>query len=232
MVVQKNDPAYAFGFDMDAGHSAESMAQPGGSLRCGQAQLQKVLRTRRFQPEVIVAAHEEMVKQELGVAEGGAWTWRRYGEEQILPHCGNFTTLKRLAVILTRALDEGRQGSLMQQHAFLAQAISVVEGAAKDPAHDLGWGWPLLGVADPGERPIPHLPIAESAAIASFHKEQKALNEARKSLSKSGGEAHAGAASSGSAGDGATSAAFVKKLVKEEMAAAKAKGKGKKGDED
>jgi len=219
LLLQRQDPTAGLGLEVDAYGNAEAYSGiPGIESRSGLAQLQRLLRTRRSHPEAVIGSHESIAKERLGALTGDSWTWRRYVAQELLPFCGNFVTLKRLVVMLAGALDEGRQGSLLQQHAYLTQALAVAEGAAKDPNHDLGWGWPMLGLPDPGERPIAHWAPVESSAVAAFHKEQMTLAEARRRHHVGNGkEGDAGAASSSSA-DGA--AVSVKELVKKEIAAA------------
>eukprot|EP00974_Lingulodinium_polyedra_P016467 1595457-Lingulodinium_polyedra.AAC.1 len=62
-----------------------------------------------------------------------------------------------MAAILAAALDEGRARGPQHQHAFLYHAYRVVEMAAATEGHDLAWGWPLLGIDDPGGQPRPGL---------------------------------------------------------------------------
>jgi len=219
LLLQRQDPTAGLGLEVGAFGNAEAYGGiPGIESRSGLAQLQRLLRTRRSHPEAVIGSHESIAKERLGALTGDSWTWRRYVAQELLPFCGNFVTLKRLVVMLAGALDEGRQGSLLQQHAYLTQALAVAEGAAKDPNHDLGWGWPMLGLPDPGERPIAHWAPVESSAVAAFHKEQMTLAEARKRHHVGAGrEGDAAAASSSSADGGSVP---IKDLVKKEIAAA------------
>ena len=168
------------------GHlGGEASLSEGASSRGGLALIQRVVRTRQEQPGVVVAAHEGIVRDRLNVLPGESWSWHRYTEKEILPFAGNFKTLRRAAVLVASALDEGRSHSYERQHAFLVQALSVLESASKDPDHDLAWSWPLLGVVDPDGPPRPHLAPAEAHAIAAFHRDESSLLAARRSLGAS-----------------------------------------------
>jgi len=150
--------------------------------RGGLAQSQRLVRTRREAPALVTEAHERLAKERMNILPGEAWSWRRYSEEEILAHAGNFKTLRRAAALVAGALGEGRTGSLARQHAFLTQALTVLEAASKDPQHDLAWAWPLLGIPDPDGRPRTHMAPAEAQALAAFHRDEAALVSARKAL--------------------------------------------------
>ena len=119
------------------------------------------------------------MKKDLGVLPGESW---RHAYEEVLGHCGHFTSLKRFICMVAAALDEGRAGSLERQQAMLCQIYTVCESAAKDPSHDLAWGWPVLGIRDPDGRAQPGWAPAESAAVIAFHRENAALESAKKLL--------------------------------------------------
>ena len=61
---------------------------------------------------------------------------------------------------------------------MLCQIYTVCESAAKDPSHDLAWGWPVLGIRDPEGRAQPGWAPAESAAVIAFHRENGVREEA------------------------------------------------------
>jgi len=192
----------------------------------GAALIHRVVETRKLHPEVVVGAHERIVREQLHVLPGESWSWRRWVDVQVLPPAGNFRTLRRAAVMIAAALDEGRSFSLERQHAYLVLSLGVLEAAAKDSGHDLGWYWPLLGTPDPDAAPRAHLAPTEAHALASFHREEASLLNARKTLG-------AGKAGGGTLGqDGSTAApASPRALVKAEVERAlHAKGHGKKGD--
>jgi len=170
-----------------------------------------------------------VVTEKLNVLPGQAWSYHAFYAAEVEPFCGHFTTLKRLGALVAGALDEGRSGSLNRQHAYLASAMALIEGAAKSADHDLAWGWPLLGVRDPGGRAEPTWPVTSTAAVSAYHRERVALEEAR----RKGGSARVGNAGGDSSGDGATPslAAMIKSAVKEEMKGkASGGGPGPKGD--
>ena len=80
------------------------------------------------------------------------------------------------------ALDEGRSGNLQRQSALLHHIHAVLESAARDPAHEMQWRWPILGIQDPdGLALVPRAP-AEQSAVVAYHKERMALEAARKSI--------------------------------------------------
>ena len=149
----------------------------------GRALLERIRKTREEHPEILLAAHEKAVKKDLGVLPGEAWSWIRHCYEAVLPHCSRFRSLKRICALLAAALDEGRTGSLERQQALLCQMYTVCESAAKDPSHDLAWGWPVLSIRDPKGRAQPGWLPAESAAVIAFHRENAALESAKKALS-------------------------------------------------
>jgi len=190
-----------------------------------------VVRSRRAQPGAVVMAHNKLVMDRMGVGEGEPWTYRRYAEEELYSPCGSFLTLKRTIAIVCGALDEGRRYGLESQQAYLATAMTTLEMAAKDPSHDLSWGWPLLAISDPGGKPVPAVPAAESHAVASYHREQAALLGARKTLGGASGAQGSGAGkgqeSTSLSADSPEVSALVKKAVEKEMKALK--GKGGKG---
>ena len=135
----------------------------GATIKMGGcALLERIRKTREEHPEIILAAHENAVKKDLGVLPGEAWSWTRHCYETVLPHCSHFRSLKRICALLAAALDKGRSGSLERQQALLCQMYTVCEAAAKDPSHDLGWGWPVLGIRDPEGRAQPGWLPAES----------------------------------------------------------------------
>jgi len=209
------------GVDDSVFASPEALSDPhmsGSAVRMsGQAQLAKLLRTRRTYPDAYVAAYEQVVTEKMKVLPGHAWSWHQFYQREIEPSCGHFLTLKRLGALVAGALGEGRSGSLNRQHAYLASALAIIEGAAKSPDHDLAWGWPLLGVPDPGGAAEPTWPVASTAAVSAFHRERVALEEARKKAAGSGRGGAAGASSSSGAATPGALAAMLKAAVKEEL---------------
>jgi len=192
----------------------------------GAALIHRVVETRKLHPEVVVGAHERIVREQLHVLPGESWSWRRWVDAQVLPPAGNFRTLRRTAVMVAAALDEGRSFSLERQHAFLVLCLAVLEATAKDSGHDLGWYWPLLGTSDPDAAPRAHLAPTEHHALAAYHREEASLINARKTLAT-------GKAGGGTLGQDEHTRAPLspRALVKTEVERAlKAKGDGKKGD--
>ena len=177
-----------YGTDVCAAQSEEEYAgmisdSCGSGIKLGgRALLEKVRKTREEYPAIILASHEAVVKKDLGVLPGESWSWTRHAYEEVLGHCGHFKSLKRFICMVAAALDEGRAGSLERQQAMLCQIYTVFESAAKDPSHDSAWGWPVLGIRDPEGKAQPGWAPAESAAVIAFHRENAALESAKKLL--------------------------------------------------
>ena len=177
-----------YGTDVCAAQSEEEYAgiisdSCGSGIKLGgRALLEKLRKTREEHPAIILASHEVVVKKDLGVLPGESWSWTRHAYEEVIGHCGHFKSLKRFICMVAAALDEGRSGSLERQQAMLCQIYTVCESAAKDPSHDLAWGWPVLGIRDPEGRAQPGWAPAESAAVIAFHRENAALESAKKLL--------------------------------------------------
>ena len=109
----------------------------------------------------------------------------------------------------------------------------VLEAAAKDPAHELAWGWPLLGIADPEGRPRVGWAPAEVASLAAYHKEEAVLEAAKKALGeKSSASGRRGAAGVGDAPivEG-TPVDTIRDAVRAEVRRVKGQGKGDAGAE-
>ena len=228
----QGSPNAGFGADESLFASPEAMLDPamtgmtGGGIRMsGQAQLAKLLRTRRSHPEAYVAAYEQVVTEKMHILPGHAWSYHQFYMTEVEPFCGHFVTLKRLGALVAGAMDEGRSGSLARQHAYLASALALIEGAAKAADHDLSWGWPLLGVRDPGGAAEPTWPVASTAAVSAYHRERVALEEARKKVGVGRGAGGA-AGSSGSDGSQANLPSMIRAAVKEEI---QGKGGGGRG---
>ena len=229
----------SFGLGQAAATSPEDYAQLAtaalgpGARGSGAVLLDRMKRTRIERPEVVVAAAEKALTEELRVLPGEGWSWQRHASMEVIPACGNFTTLKRAVQLVAGALDEGRTRGLEQQNAFLHHAYKVLETAARDPNHDMAYGWPILGLPDPaGPRRAQWAP-AETAALAAYHREAAALLQIQKSATSGAASSSAGAAAS--APDGASGAAAqdlakqIKAAVKDAL---KGKGKGKQKGKD
>ena len=63
---------------------------------------------------------------------GESWSWQRYVREHLLHHCGHSRTLRRVIVLVAKALEGGRIGGSEWQHAMLCQMYGILESAAKD----------------------------------------------------------------------------------------------------
>jgi hypothetical protein len=223
------------GLDATLGGASSSLAGPGSAFRLGgAAAMQKMIRTRTFRPDVVVAAHENTAKQELGVLSLESWSWERHAKELVTPHCPRFRTLRRILIAIAHGLDLGRTASLEEMQAYMHQLYRVLEAAAKDGGgHDLTWGWPLLGVTDPDDpRPRPGWAPAELAALNAYHKEVHSLETVRQSYlkGKGGGRQEDLGGEGGGKGNAARKAAAEAKKKKGAAAAgAKAAGRGHGG---
>jgi len=169
-----------------AGDSGGSGSVGGASRAGGLWALERIKRTRRERPELVLEAAESIAKEQLGVLSGESWNWRRHAESELLPLCGNFSTLKRMIVLIAACLDEGRVYGPQQQQALLQHAYKVLEATARDPAHEMQWSWPLLGLTDPAGRKRSSFAPGEAAALVAFHRDEAALEESKKKLSGSG----------------------------------------------
>ena len=166
-----------------ASGASDHSGSGGASSRAGGLwALERIKRTRRERPDLVVEAAEAIAKEQLGVLSGEAWNWRRHVESELLPVCGNFSTLKRMLVLVAACLDEGRVYGLEQQQALLQHVYKVLEATARDPAHEMQWSWPLLGITDPAGRPRSNWAPGEAAALVAFHRDEAALEESKRKL--------------------------------------------------
>ena len=179
----------------------------------GLVNLERLIATRRAHPEVIVASNEQAIREQMRSLPGEAWSVSRHAEREVLPYCGSFVTLKRMVAILAAALDEGRTRGALHQHAFLYHAYRVVESAAVSEGHDLAWGWPLLGVDDPGGVPRGGLAPVERAGLAAYHRDRQALTAAQRAAGGSSTHQHADA----TPGEGDTSGRALRAAAKAEQ---------------
>ena len=124
------------------------------------------------------------------------------------------TRQARLALAMLAAvaagLDEGRTGGPDRMAAYFHHLYRVLESAAKEPGHDLAWGFPILGIEDPdaGRSKAGWAP-AEDAALAAYRKEEQLTEQVRRSLLRGGGKGaeHAGKGADGGKGAAAKASA-------------------------
>ena len=166
------------------GVEGDAITQGSGSKVSGQWALERIKRTRREKPEIVWQAACDGIQEQLGVLEGEAWSFRRHAEQELVPACGNFSTLKRMLMILAAVLDEGRAYGASAQTAMLVHAYRVLEATARDPQHEMQWPWPLLGIPDPAGRQRAAWAPGESAAVVAFHREEAALEESKRKLGR------------------------------------------------
>ena len=95
-----------------------------------------------------MAANDRVTREALGLLSGESLSVQRHARELLIPQAGNFSTLKRMAIMIASALDEGRQRGSVHQHAQLWHMYRVVESAALSETRDLEfsgrcWGYPI-----------------------------------------------------------------------------------------
>ena len=200
-----------------------SSTSPGLGRVGGAHALERIRRTRRQRPDVVVVAHEKSARADLGTLAGESWSWAQHCERKVLPHVKTFRTLQRVLAAVAGALDEGRTHGLECQNAYLHHLYRCLEHAAKDPGHELGYAFPILGIDDPGApRPRTGWASLEHGALAAYHKEEHLLDQARRSFASGGkgGDQAAGAPGTG-----------MEQAIKEAVAAEfRRRGKGKEGE--
>jgi hypothetical protein len=193
----------------------------GDSKQIGVAQLERIHQTVLANPGIVTAAGEQLVMQELEVLPGDAWSYKKFAKETIYPEAPHHKTLMRAVAVLTEALDRGRRLGGEHQHAFLLQALKVFKDGAISTNKDLGYAWPVLGIADPGAGSRPLWTPQERVALAAFHRDESTLAAARQKVVGT-----PDANSLKSDGSHADASAGIKKQVE---AAVKAALKGKAG---
>ena len=114
--------------------------------------MERIPRTSQEYPGVIIA-HGTRVREDLMTFHGESWSWQRHAKEHLLHHGGHFRTLRRVIVMVTGALDEGRIGGFERHHAMFCQICGMLE-SAKDSGHDLTWIWPLLGLSETAKQQL------------------------------------------------------------------------------
>ena len=143
--------AELFGLGAGAAGSAEDYEAAAGSLLTGGVEarvagasgilgLERIVATRRAHSEVVVAANDRVTREALGLLPGESLSVQRHARELLIPQAGNFSTLKRMAIMIAGALDEGRQRGSVHQHALLWHMYRVVESAALSETRDLEFG--------------------------------------------------------------------------------------------
>lgn len=173
-----------------------------GQKQSGYIAIQRIRATRETQPSIVIVSHERTAREAMGVLPGESWSWGRHCKEHLLPHIRTFRTLRRLAVAVAAGLDEGRVGGTERMAAYFHHLYRVIETAAKDPGHELTWGFPILGVHDPdAPRPAAGWSTGETAALAAYHREEHAMELARASLQKASSSSGSGGAQHGDGGD-------------------------------
>ena len=221
--------AELFGLGAGAVQSADDYEAAAGSLLGGGVDarvagasgilgLERIVATRRAHPEVVVAANDRVTREALGLLPGESLSVQRHARELLIPQAGNFSTLKRMAIMIAGALDEGRQRGSAHQHALLWHVYRVIQSAALSETHDLEFGWPLLGLPDPWGVARPGLAPIKSAGLAAFRRDRSALDAARRGRGR-GARRGSGGSELEKVGDGAGRAAA--------RAAAKAAARGR-----
>ena len=165
--------------EYDAIFGDQSSRECSGLARLGgQALTERVVRTRKERPKVVVASRESRVRKDLTVLDGEAWSWRRHADVCLLPGCGNFRGLKRFVAMTAAALDEGKSGNLQRQNALLHHITLFWNRRPKiHPTKRSGDGpsW-----ASRTQRAV-SCPLGLPQSRVAYHKERVALDAARKS---------------------------------------------------
>ena len=172
------------GLEATASGASNSTGSWGVPRNAGVFGIERLKKTRREQPDVIVLASETAARDDARLAPSEGFSFSSHTEKDVLPDCGQFLTLKRFLVIMAGVIDEGRNYGLEAQNAMLHQAYKVLKDTARHPSHDMAWGWPLLGLQDPSGRRTAGSTFApaESAVIAQYHKDMQAAEAARVAL--------------------------------------------------
>ena len=106
------------------GRSSQAVSMPelqapvDGILR-----LERIVATRRAHPEVVVAANDSVTREVLGLLPGESLSVQRHARELLIPQAGNFSTLKRMAIMIAGALDEGRQRGSVHRHGRISRPL-------------------------------------------------------------------------------------------------------------
>ena len=208
------------------------------SGKLGATQIERLRMSREKRPELTVAAHEKELMRDLSVLPGESWSYRRHAEQLVMPQAAGYHGLRKTIAILAEALDLHRVKGADHSRAFLSQAYKAAQCAALHPQKQWGYGWPLLGIADPDGQARPGYTPAESSALAAWHRDSELWKQSLQGGAKGGGKSGSsgGVDTTPGGGGGSDSKALkaeVEKL-KQELAAERKKNKGggggKKGD--
>ena len=115
------------GYEMEAAPAASEeelrrLGLGGDAPRLGAAQLERLLLTRREQPALVIKAHEEEIRRDLGVLSSEPWGYERHARELSIPAAEGAADLRKILAIIARAIDHHRAADPLQAHAFLLQA--------------------------------------------------------------------------------------------------------------
>ena len=131
---EKVTPSFSGGSADDYEAAAGSFLGGGVDARVAGASgilgLERIVATRRGHPEVVVGANDRVTREALGLLPGESLSVQRHARELLIPQVGNFSTLKRMAIMIAGALDEGRQRGSVHHHALLWHMYCVSESAA------------------------------------------------------------------------------------------------------
>ena len=159
--------------------------------RMGVVALERIQATVDERPELVTEVGEKFARKLLGANLGEAWNYDRLAKDVLIPMAEKHKTLARCIAMVCAALDKGRTLGAEQQHAFLHQVLKVMADGLETPSKDLSYGWPLLGIADPGGAPLSLMAPGERGALAAYHRDEMALAAAR-GKSSSSGDGHGG----------------------------------------
>ena len=77
--------------------------------------------------------------------------------------------MPRTISIICGAIEEGERYGGLSQAAFLHHALRVVSDAALSQDHNMSWGWPILGIPDPGQPSRHSYAPNETSALCRYH---------------------------------------------------------------
>ena len=145
----------------------------------------KVIKTRECRPDVVLESHSRRVKQQLRVLPGGSLEFfsiqRTNGPRSLWKFQNVATHAGGSCWNSGRTSDPSTERAMaMTSHLYL-----VLEAAAADPQHNLGWAWPLLGLPDSEGRHNMQLSPLEQSGLISFQR-NRCLRRSKTSTHESG----------------------------------------------
>ena len=123
-----------------AGEDYESLfpGDPRSSGIGGIVGLERLIRMRRSNPEIVIGAAEAQLWNELGLMPQHPASWLHWAQEDLVPQVSSYVTLSRCLVLVAGVIDEGRLRGLKAQHALLIHIMRGLEDACYREGHDMG----------------------------------------------------------------------------------------------